>query len=46
MEAIPLQEFDDDDDDDDDDVVCYRCGRAGHIRPECYAKTHVKGYRF
>jgi predicted GIY-YIG superfamily endonuclease len=24
--------------------VCYRCGRAGHYSPECYARSHVKGY--
>jgi cellular nucleic acid-binding protein len=23
---------------------CYRCGRAGHYSPDCYANTHVKGY--
>ena len=23
---------------------CYRCGRAGHYSPECYARTHQKGY--
>ena len=28
-----------------DDVVCYRCGHSGHYSPECYARTHVKGYR-
>ena len=22
---------------------CFRCGREGHIRPECTAKTHVEG---
>ena len=25
-------------------IICFRCGRGGHISPECYAKTHVKGY--
>jgi predicted GIY-YIG superfamily endonuclease len=24
--------------------ACYRCGRPGHYSPECYAKTHHKGY--
>ena len=24
--------------------ACYRCGRAGHYSPECYASRHVKGY--
>ena len=23
---------------------CYRCGRTGHYSPECYARTHQKGY--
>lgn len=22
---------------------CYRCGRAGHYSPDCYARTHVTG---
>ena len=25
--------------------VCYRCGHEGHYASECYARTHVKGYR-
>jgi len=24
--------------------VCYRCGRAGHYSPDCYARWHVNGY--
>jgi hypothetical protein len=24
--------------------VCYRCGRPGHYSPDCYARTHKKGY--
>ena len=24
--------------------TCYRCGRAGHYSPDCYATKHVKGY--
>jgi predicted GIY-YIG superfamily endonuclease len=24
--------------------ACYRCGRAGHYSPDCYARTHVNGY--
>jgi len=24
--------------------ACYRCGRPGHYSPDCYARTHHKGY--
>jgi len=23
---------------------CYRCGRKGHYSPDCFARTHSKGY--
>lgn len=23
---------------------CYRCGRQGHMKQNCYAKTHINGY--
>ena len=26
-------------------TVCYRCGRPGHTKPNCYASTHAKGYQ-
>ena len=25
------------------DVICWRCGRQGHISSECYARTDVYG---
>jgi len=25
-------------------ITCYRCGHHGHKSPDCYAKTHIKGY--
>jgi predicted GIY-YIG superfamily endonuclease len=24
--------------------TCYRCGRAGHYSPDCYARSHANGY--
>ena len=23
---------------------CYRCGRPGHYSPDCFARTHTRGY--
>ena len=31
-------------DSEDDDIICYRCGRPGHKKPACYARSHKKGY--
>ena len=25
--------------------TCFRCGRTGHYVSNCYAKTHIEGYR-
>lgn len=25
-------------------IQCYRCGRKGHYKNECHAKTHIYGY--
>jgi predicted GIY-YIG superfamily endonuclease len=24
--------------------ACYRCGRTGHYSPDCYARSHIRGY--
>ena len=24
--------------------ACFRCGRTSHYSPDCYARTHVRGY--
>ena len=29
---------------DDEDIICYRCGRPGHLSTDCYAQRHIKGY--
>ena len=28
----------------EEDIICYRCGRPGHLSTECYAQKHRKGY--
>ena len=25
------------------EIICYRCGRKGHISTSCYAVKHIKG---
>lgn len=28
----------------EEESTCERCGRDGHVRSECYARTHERGY--
>ena len=41
--GCPLKELYDSSSD-DEDIICYRCGRPGHLSTECYAQRHIKGY--
>jgi hypothetical protein len=36
-------EEDEDEDEEDEEDICFRCGRAGHYSPDCYATRDIDG---